>query len=553
MGSTQSGPSSVIALSTKRPLVFKSHARGFVKAKDGMCVAIIVLVFVFYLLTIRGGQPWPDDFAMYILEAKNIAQNVPLDATGYVYNPYNPGVGPKLYPPVFPVLLVPGYLIGGLNNLTPMKVEIVVFFVAILVVLWRVLGTDLHPPHRAAMLAIVGFNPLLWAYKDGIISDIPFTFFLYVTLALADRFVGDLGSAAKSFWRILALGGLVYLCYGMRTIGIVLVPALVLFAAVYWRRGGRSVAEAASLGLILCLIQRRFFGAETTYLDQFKLPLGRLVEDVFRNALTYGWSLSSFWENPYTKILRDIIFIAVTCLALLAYFRRVKTTPRIYEIFLPIYLAVVLLWPNPGGARYLIPIVPLYVYYSLEGAEILKRWLQIRRTEAILIPLLVVIFLSYGAEFSHSDFGPFKEGVSKKEAGELFAYIKSNTHSKDVFIFRRPRALALFTGRRASVYPESQNEANFCRYFQTIGATYLIEAPAIDDPNFDEFLMKELPAKQLVFANSDFRVFHIRSDDLERCAGEAASAHSPPFALTPMSASRYCRAAHCDAQNYPQP
>jgi hypothetical protein len=419
-----------------------------------------------------------------------------------------------------------------------MKVEIVVFFVAILVVLWRALGTDLPLSHQAAMLAIVGFNPLLWGYKDGIASDIPFTFFLYVTLALADRFVADLGSAAKSSWRILALGGLVYLCYGMRTIGIVLVPALVLFAAAYWRRGGRSVAEAASLGLILCLIQRRFFGAETTYLDQLKLPLGRLVEDVFRNVLTYGWSLSTFWENPYTKILRDIIFIAVTCLALLAYFRRVKTTPRIYEIFLPFYLAVVLLWPNPGGARYLIPIVPLYVYYFLEGAEILKRWLQIRRTEAILVPLLVLIFVSYGAEFAHLDFGPFKEGIDKKETIELFSFIKSNTSPKDVFIFRRPRALALFTGRSASVYPESQIGTEVCRYSRTIGATYLIKAPAIDDANFDEFLTKELPAKQLVFANSDFRVFHIRSDDLERCAGEEASANSPPFALTPTYSSR---------------
>jgi len=538
MGSTQSGPSSVIALSTERPPLFKSHARGLVKAKDGICVAIIVLVCAFYLLTVRAGQPWGDDFAMYILEARNLAERAPLSETGYIYNPSNPSVGPKLYPPVFPVLLVPGYLIGGLNNLTPMKVEIVVFFVAILVVLWRGLGTDLPPPHRAAMLAIVGFNPLLWAYKDGIISDIPFTFFLYVTLALADRFVGDWGSAAKSFWRSLALGGLVYLCYGMRTIGIVLVPALVLFAAAYWRRGGPPVAGATTLGLFLCLVQRKFLGGESTYLDQLDFSLLKLGKSVVANVLTYGWSLSSFWENPYTKILRDIIFIAVTCLALLAYFRRVKTTPRIYEIFLPIYLAVVLLWPNPGGARYLIPIVPLYVYYSLEGTEILKRWLQIRRTEAILVPLLVLIFVSYGAEFAHSDFGPFKEGIGKKETIELFSFIKSNTSPKDVFIFRKPRALALFTGRSASVYPESQIGTEVCRYSQTIGATYLIKAPAIDDPNFDEFLIKELPAKQLVFANSDFRVFHIRSDDLERCAAKEASANSPPFALTPTPSSR---------------
>src|SRR6266704_4372372 len=95
---------------------------------------------------------------MYIGEAKNLTEHTPLSATGYIYNPHNPGVGPRLYPPVFPVLLVPAYVIGGLNNLTPMKVEIVLFFIALLIVLWRGLGRGLSLPYRAGMLGILGFN-----------------------------------------------------------------------------------------------------------------------------------------------------------------------------------------------------------------------------------------------------------------------------------------------------------------------------------------------------------------------------------------------------------
>ncbi len=440
------------------------------KIKECICLTIILLVFLFYLLTIRAGQPWPDDFAMYIGEAKNLTEHTPLSATGYIYNPHNPGVGPRLYPPVFPVLLVPAYVIGGLNNLTPMKVEIVLFFTALLIVLWRGLGRDLSLPYRVA--------------------------------------------------------GLVYLCYGTRTIGIILVPVLLFLAVMYWKRGGRSAAAAAVLGLVPCLIQRSFFGAEASYADQLELHFPKLAKSVLANVVTYGWSLSTFWENSYTKILRDVVLILVTLLAFVAYLRRIRTGPRIYEVFLPVYLGMVLLWPNPAGNRYLIPIFPLYIYYCLEGVETVKAWLQIRRTEPILIPLLSIIFLSYAAQFAHLDFAPFKEGVNKKEAGELFAYIKSNTHPKDVFVFRRPRALALFTGRSASVYPESQNEANFCRYFQTIGATYLIEAPALDDSSFDGFLAGEIPAKQLVFSNSDFRVFHVRPDDLRRCANLEVSANA---------------------------
>lgn len=494
------------------------------KPRDGLCLAIILTVFFFYVSTIRKGQPWPDDFAMYIHEAKNLVEHARLGGTGYIYNQYNPGLGPRLYPPVFPALLIPGYLIGGLNSLRPMQVEVVVFFSGLLVVLWRGLGAALPSPYRAAMLAIVGFSPLLWSYKDLILSDIPFAFFLYLALLEADRLVSDFAAAAKNPWRILGLAGLIYLCYGTRTMGIILVPALLLLSAMYWKRGGQRIAAATILGLLPCLIQWKFFGGEATYTDQLKLSLPKLVEAIFRNVVTYGWSLSTFWENPYTKVLRDVIFVYFAFFAGAAYFRRVRSAPRIYEIFLPFYLSVVLLWPNPAGARYLIPVFPLYVYYCLEGTESVRAWLKVRRVVSVLVPLLVVIFLSYGMEFHHLDFGPFQEGMATAETRGLFSFIKSNTNPKDVFIFRRPRALALFTERSASVYPLSENESNACRYFQTIGVTYFIEAPALDDPSFDEFLAKRFRRNQPVFANSDFRVFRVVPGELQRCAAFAVSA-----------------------------
>src|SRR5947207_2055732 len=499
--------------------------------KNLICPIIIVLGFLFFLLTIRSGQPWPDDFAMYIHEAKNLVEHVPLSETGYIYNPSNPGMGPRSYPPVFPAFLAPAYMIGGLNNLAPMQVEIVVFFSGLLFLLWRGLGAQLALPFRVAMLAVIGFNPLLWTYKDFIVSDIPFAFFLYLALTEADCFITDCEGAAKKGWRILGLAALIYLCYGTRTMGIILIPALVLLAAMYWKRGGRTVAAAATLGLILCLIQLKIVGGEATYADQLRLGFPKLVEAIFHNVVTYTWSLSTFWQNPYAKILRDIIFFSFTLLAAVAYFRRIRMGARIYELFSPLYLSVVLLWPNPAGARYLIPIFPLYVYYGLEGAETLRVWLKIHRVEYIMVPLMGVVLLSYGAEFHRLDFGPFKEGISNKEAQALFSFIKSNTTPKDIFIFRRPRALALFTERSAAVYPLPENDANYCRYFQTIGATYLIEAPALDDPGFDVFLKSENLVKQPVFSNADFAVFPLQADDLKRCANHGISANALPSHL----------------------
>ena len=496
------------------------------KTKDLICPGIILMVLIFYGRTIRTGQPWGDDFAMYIHEAENLSQGIPLHDTGYIYNPYRPVVGPRLYPPVFPAVLIPGYLIGGLQNLTPLKLEIVLFFVATLFVLWRGLGADLPPFHRAAMLAAVGFNPVLWSYKDIIMSDILFTLFLYLALAEADKLLDDPRSVPPRVWRVPLLAMLVYLCYGTRTIGIVLIPALVLLALMHWKRGGKSIAWAAGFGLIPCLIQRWLLGGEATYSDQLKSRLPELVTVIFLNVRTYAWGMSTFWENPYTKVVRDVLLVSVTIFAFFGYFQRVRTGPRMYEIFLPLYLGVILLWPNSSGARYLIPLFPLYLYYFFKGITAIKGWLQVGWAERALIPLLALVFLSYGAEFAHMDFGPFKEGIARDESAELFSFVQSQTSAKDIFIFVKPRALSLYTGRSASIYPDVQNVAQVCRYAESVRASYLIEAPALDDPKFDDFLARQLPAKRMVFSNSDFRVFHVSPVDLANCTGDPEASNS---------------------------
>jgi len=93
--------------------------------------SLLATITVFYLATLREGHLWGDDFAMYIHHAQNIAQGRPYADTGYVYNPAVPVYGPRMYPPVFPLLLAPLYKVFGLS-LIPMKVEQVVFIVLML-------------------------------------------------------------------------------------------------------------------------------------------------------------------------------------------------------------------------------------------------------------------------------------------------------------------------------------------------------------------------------------------------------------------------------------
>ena len=68
--------------------------------------------------------------------------------TGYIYNPAIPVYSPRMYPPVFPLLLAPVYKMFGLS-LLPMKLEQVFFIVltlALVLMLWhRTLGHGILP------------------------------------------------------------------------------------------------------------------------------------------------------------------------------------------------------------------------------------------------------------------------------------------------------------------------------------------------------------------------------------------------------------------------
>jgi hypothetical protein len=94
-----------------------------------LAVVILTAIAVFYLVTIRAGQRWGDDFSMYILHARNIVQGSNYQDTGYLYDPFTAVIGPRFYPPVFPLALAPLYALFGLN-LTSMKVEVICFFIS---------------------------------------------------------------------------------------------------------------------------------------------------------------------------------------------------------------------------------------------------------------------------------------------------------------------------------------------------------------------------------------------------------------------------------------
>ena len=58
---------------------------------------------------------WGDDWAQYVMHARNLLAGVPYGNIGYLFNPDAANVGPPSYPPGLPLLLVPVMAMFGMN------------------------------------------------------------------------------------------------------------------------------------------------------------------------------------------------------------------------------------------------------------------------------------------------------------------------------------------------------------------------------------------------------------------------------------------------------
>jgi len=507
-----------------------SSGDAFVNAVSGVRksslgpLLIILAVGVFYLSTIRSGHPWGDDFGLYILHAKNIAENRDYAQTGYLFNLSYPLTGPPTYPPVFPLLLAPIYMIAGLN-LTAMKVEVILLFLLFLFAAWKTFRDRLPDHYILFLTGILGFNPYFWDFKDGINSDLPFLPFLYLTFYLVRRHYEE--RSDRGLLDVILLSLMIYLSYGIRSVGILTAPCLILLDLLRSRKISLFTVKVCICVGALVLLQNIFFHSDRSYIPAvgFTTHLGgaHLLSEVTAiiksNFLEYGRALSDLWENGYSKSGRIALFIIVTLLAAFGYLIRLLGRWTILEIYPPIYLTAIMFVPVAGGGRYLFPVVPLYVFYALHGLRELSVRLDL--DPRMVYPAILLIGAVYISRYSTLPFGPMTSGIGTMEAREMFSYFKTQTREGKAVIFSKPRAFALLTERPSSPVRFSENDREILSYFKSINAGYLVSGPPGLDPSYDSglkrFVGRNRDRLEVVFSNDEFEVYRLKPEKVTSC------------------------------------
>lgn len=464
--------------------------------RDWPFLLLIAAIAVIYLLTIRHGHDWSGDFALHIAHAKNLLTGVPYSQTGYIYNPNYPSLSPPSYPPVFSLLLAPVYAIFGLN-LDALKTVVITSFIIFLAVYYWYGRYHLdQPASRYGVVVVIASNLWFWENKDLILSYFPFLMFTFIALVLMDRLYRKEIDPRRRLGLAVTLGLCIYLAYGTRSVGIVLAATLVLTDLVHHRFRKIGLAAAVALGtfLICYAAQNALLDTDKSYLAS----MGRMLSsprggsagstsaagsvtylesiygNVVQNSSRYAYVLWKYWDNGVTKIGQGVLFLLTGILALIGFYAQVRKRIGAGDIFLVLYVGLLLVVPFYVD-QYFLPVIPLYLLYVFRGAEVVGSTRPFQ-PQIFVLGLLTLILVSFVGTYSPQTFADFSEGVEKRESVELFDFLRQQTPADSVIVFRRPRVAALYTGRRSLVYHKTERPDQLWGFFREVGATHLVVA-----------------------------------------------------------------------------
>lgn len=342
------------------------------------------------LLNIQRTHNWGDDFAQYILQARNIAEGRSQLTTGYVEIVGSTILStPALVPVGFPLLLAPVYTWFG-NSILHFSLLISVLF-AVLSLLTFVYYKRVFRAPLLALLgaALIAYNPWLLVFKASILTDIPYTLLGFLILLLVQYRL-----RRTSWWWVMATGLLLGLTLSIRLASLPLVVAIGLFglytlfkvkAKERWLLVARyGVVVLLGLAMVYVLnfvifdltvqaldIQAYFFHKQV-YTESLA-PVHGALESLWislRDSLAKLGELSgSFYTLLFGKenegwwsVLTALLGLGVVA----GLYRQLRREVRVFDVFCLVYvLMLIYVHSSKGQVRYLLPVLPFLLEYLI--------------------------------------------------------------------------------------------------------------------------------------------------------------------------------------------
>lgn len=393
----------------------------------------------------RGG-----DGPSYLILARSLVE-------GYGYADINiPGAPVHTqYPPFFPLLLAPIYLVFGYNFLL-VKLLLVVFAVASLFAVRAFFSEQGGKLYGTVIAVLTGTNFFFLFYTNEILTEIPYLFLSFLVLLYA----GKRASNANGYQLFLALPLLLALAYMTRMIGVTLVSAAVVTVLLALReRAGLSTALkktalfAASVSVPFAVwtlrgsiyaadiatYQSIFAQADYYSLDRGSAGLGSLFA---RFSLNSGYYFECIYEVLALMPAREdglwrAALIAVFLLVMAGFVKELFSRREMKDFYFLFYLGLLTVWPVYGkgdAQRYLVPMIPFLYHYLFSGvalvwggaSSVAGRTASWRGAVFLALAMLLAVINTAGISYrSANPSGWNFDGVARILDGGLFRNVRS--------------------------------------------------------------------------------------------------------------------------------
>ena len=422
------------------------------------------------------------DNALYIL----LSESIRTVGDGYstTIEP-GPAVSHTTVPPGYPLLLATiGALFGrNIVLLKLLSLALTAGSVWIFCLFARDRARDRGGPYPWLPLASAfAVSPLIIDYSHWILSEAPFVFFVMLSLLFLQRESGQ--REDRTFW--LALLASVASFY-IRSVGALLLVAASVGYLVrrQWRKFLIHGLAGGAMTIPWLIRNRLVAGTASPYLEQFSLVsiydpeagyldlmgrAGRVIDNAWLYATrelprALVGSDSSWAMHPVI----GAIAVVVCVLALVGLVQALRKRPGALEFFFVLTIAAISMFQSAANdVRYLVPLLPLILVYTIDGAVAVaeaarRRVPRLRVLPAALAGTLVAMaLLSASARIPRN-----VDMLSRYSAGDRYAdyhpvwrhffeaaeYVRGDTPEDAVVTVRKPRLFRLLTDRRTRVFP----------------------------------------------------------------------------------------------------
>jgi len=360
----------------------------------------------------------------------------------------------------FSIILAPFYYLFG-ENFVLLKAMNALFFVGSIPLVFTILRSVSNRKDLAWYASILfAINYQLIFLSDSLGSDFMGMFLGFLALSLMLR-IRDF----DHWMNAVFLGLTIFLCYVTRTVGLVLVPSLMVFHLCQYMKLKRVKALNVVLPYMVFAGCYLMYGQLFESFDSKYLVLidNINLQSIGTNIIAYGAYLMEFFVSLHffpaiVSIAGALVFFPIFIFGIWSLIRR-------DNLFLMCYCATMLLlfiiYPFTSF-RFIIPLSAFVFYAVLNGMNQLNKrflenieltkWASVALIVAGLLQSLIVIGIH------------IKDGTNDSltlEMQSIYAYINDQISDEKIFVFHKPRVLRLYTENNGFMLTDfSSNKVN---------------------------------------------------------------------------------------------